>query len=148
MKRKDRILSIEKIITEREIETQEELSECLSQIGVNVSQSTLSRDINDLNLIKVSGVSKKFKYVKANTTGSNFSQQIVNLFKQVTISMACANNLLVIKTLAGNANSAGMAFDEMCFPQVLGTVAGDDTLLVVAKTNFDAEIILKTLRTL
>ena len=62
--------------------------------------------------------------------------------------MACANNLLVIKTLAGNASSAGMAFDEMRFPQVLGTVAGDDTLLVVAKTNSDAEIILKSLRTL
>ncbi len=148
MKKKDRLSAIEKLIAEKEIETQEELSSCLDQIGINVSQSTLSRDINDLNLIKVSGVSKKFKYVKASTTGGNFPMQIVNLFKQVTVSMACANNLLVIKTLAGNANSAGMAFDEMRFPQVLGTVAGDDTLLVVAKTNFDAEIILKTLRTL
>lgn len=148
MKKKDRLSAIEKIIAEKEIETQEELSNSLGERGITVSQSTLSRDINDLNLIKVSGISKKFKYVKASTTGGNFTEKTVNLFKQVTVSMACANNLLVIKTLAGNANSAGVAFDEMCFPQVLGTVAGDDTLLVVAKTNFDAEIILKTLRTL
>lgn len=148
MNKKERISVIENIILENEIETQEELSECLLKRGVCVSQSTLSRDINELNLIKVGGVSKKSKYAKASSAGVNLSPQIVNLFKQVTLSMACANNLLVIKTLAGNASSAGMAFDEMRFPQVLGTVAGDDTLLVVAKTNSDAEIILKSLRTL
>ena len=62
--------------------------------------------------------------------------------------MACANNLIVIKTLAGNASAAGMALDEMHFSKILGTVAGDDTLLVVTKTNADAEIILKSLRSI
>ena len=60
--------------------------------------------------------------------------------------MVCANNLIVIKTLAGNAGTAGMAVDEMHFSEVLGTVAGDDTLLIITKTNTDAEIIIKTLR--
>ncbi len=148
MIKKDRLTAIEKLISEYEIDTQEELTSRLISMGYNVSQSTVSRDINKLNLIKMSGVTKKSKYVKANTASGELSPQFVSLFKQVTISVACANNLIVIKTLAGNASSAGMAFDEMRFPQVLGTVAGDDTLLVVAKTNTDAEIILKRLRTL
>ena len=70
------------------------------------------------------------------------------MFKHITVSIECANNLIVIRTLSGNASAAGMAIDEMRFPQVLGTVAGDDTVLVIAKTNADAEIVLKSLRTL
>lgn len=147
MSKKERLLAINNLINEFEIETQEELTEKLNELGFNVSQATVSRDINELNLIKVDGVNKKFKY-KTVDTNIILSPKIVDLFKHVTTSIACANNLIVIKTLAGNASSAGMAFDEMKFPQVLGTVAGDDTLLVIAKTNSDAEIIIKKLRTL
>ena len=147
MSKKERLLAINNLINEFEIDTQEELTEKLNSLGFNVSQATVSRDINELNLIKVEGVNKKFKY-KAVYDNLNLSKKIVDLFKQITLSIACANNLIVIKTLAGNASSAGMAFDEMQFPQVLGTVAGDDTLLVIAKTNSDAEIIMKKLRML
>ncbi len=147
MSKKERLLAINNIINEFEVDTQEELTERLNSLGFNVSQATVSRDINQLNLIKVEGVNKKFKY-KTVDTNLNLSPKIIDLFKQITLSVACANNLIVIKTLAGNASSAGMAFDEMKFPQVLGTVAGDDTLLVIAKTNSDAEIIMKKLRTL
>ena len=73
---------------------------------------------------------------------------MLGLLRQIVSSVDYANNLVVIKTLAGHANSAGIAIDEMNFPEVLGTVAGDDTLLVVTKTNSDAEIIVKTLKTL
>ncbi|MBQ7236129.1 MAG: arginine repressor [Clostridia bacterium] len=148
MNKKYRLIALENIINEREISTQEELTDCLIEKGFDVSQSTVSRDINELNLIKVEGSDKKFKYVKANAKNENITPQIINLFKQVTISMACANNLIVIKTLAGNASAAGMALDEMHFSKILGTVAGDDTLLVVTKTNADAEIILKSLRSI
>ncbi len=148
MSKKQRLLDIEKLILKHEISTQEELTEKLSELGYNVSQATVSRDINDLDLVKVEGVSKKFKYSKSKATASKISPQIINLFKQVTISMTFANNLIVIKTLAGNANAAGMAIDEMRIPEVLGTIAGDDTLLVVAKTNSDAEMIIKSLRVL
>ncbi len=147
MSKSDRLKAIENLIIENEIDTQEELTNRLLGLGFNVSQATVSRDINQLNLIKVEGNVKKFKYAMVNN-GINLSDKFVNIFKQVTLSIACANNLLVIKTLAGNASAAGMALDEMHFPQVLGTVAGDDTLLVVTKTNYDAEIILKSLRTL
>jgi transcriptional regulator of arginine metabolism len=105
-------------------------------------------NINELNLIKTEGVNKRFKYITANSSTNNVSAQMINLFKQITVSMTYANNLIVIKTLGGNASSAGMAVDAMHFPQVLGTVAGDDTLLVVTKNNSDAEVVLKSLRLL
>lgn len=148
MSKEQRLLDIEKLILRYEISTQEELTSKLNELGHVVSQATISRDINDLNLIKVEGLNKKFKYSKQKSGTGKLSPQIVNLFKQVTLSMDYANNLIVIKTLAGNANAAGMAIDEMHIPEVLGTVAGDDTLLVIAKTNADAEMIIKSLRVL
>ncbi len=148
MTKKQRLSIIENLITENEVSTQEELTELLIESGYDVSQSTISRDINELNLIKVEGIQKKFKYAKAETSSEKLTPQIINLFKQVTLSLVCANNLIVIKTLAGNASAAGMAIDEMHLSQVLGTIAGDDTLLVVAKNNTDAEIIIKSLRAL
>ena len=148
MTKKERLSIIENIISENEVSTQEELTDFLVKKGLNVSQSTISRDMAELNLIKIEGINKKFKYAKAQITGDKLTPQIVNLFKQVTVSIASANNIIVIKTLAGNAGTAGMALDEMRFSQVLGTVAGDDTLLVVAKSNADAEIIIKSLRAL
>ena len=146
MTKKDRLNAIEKLISENEIDTQEELTSRLNELGYNVSQATVSRDIKELNIIKIEGLNTKFKYAKP--LSIDLSTNIVSLFKQVTLSVVSANNLIVIKTLPGNANSAGVAFDQMHFSGVLGTVAGDDTLLVVAKTNSDAEIILKSLRTL
>lgn len=147
MTKKDRLNFIVKIIREQEITTQEELTEILNQEGFNVSQATVSRDINQLNLIKVEGINKKFKYFLPEITG-DIPQKIIDLFKNVTISIHLANNLIIVKTLAGNAGSAGMAIDHMNFPFVLGTIAGDDVLLVITKTNSDAEVVLKSLKAL
>ena len=70
------------------------------------------------------------------------------MFKHVTLSISGVNNLIVIKTLTGNAGSAGMALDQMHYPQVIGSIAGDDTLLVITNTQSDAELIIKSLRAL
>ena len=120
----------------------------LQDKGFNVSQATVSRDIKDLNLVKVEGVNKKFKYAKIDIINQNLSPQIISLFKQIVVSIECANNIIVVKTLSGNASAAGMAIDQMHFPQVLGTVAGDDTVLIVTKTSFDSEVVIKGLRSL
>ena len=136
------------LINEFEISTQEELTDKLNEMGFNVSQATVSRDIKELGLIKGQGVARKIKYVKYNFDSQEISEKIINLFKQIVLSVDFANNLIVIKTMSGNGGSAGVAIDQMHFPEVLGTVAGDDTLLIVTKTNADAETIVKTLRTL
>ena len=147
MSKKKRLAYILSIINQQDVSTQDELTELLTNQGFNVSQSTVSRDIKELNLIKLDERGK-YKSVQPNSLNNNLSPQLISLFKQIIVSIECANNLIVIRTLSGNASVAGMAIDEMRFPQVLGTVAGDDTVLVIAKTNADAEIVLKSLRTL
>ena len=131
-----------------DISTQEELTEKLIEKGYNVSQATISRDIKELNLIKASGENKKSKYAFVEDFSTKLSPQLVNLFKQITISIESANNLIVLKTISGNASAAGMAIDEIKFPQIIGTVAGDDTLLIITKTSADAEIVVKGLEQL
>ena len=146
MTKKERLNAICDLISEYEISTQEELTEKLVEKGFNVSQATVSRDINELDLIKTEGLSKKSVYRKAEKIKSDVPQRIKDLFRQITVSIVSANNLIVVKTLNGNGSSAGMAIDQMRIPQILGTIAGDDTLLIVAKNNSDAEIIVKILR--
>lgn len=148
MSKKLRHDAIIDLITKNDVATQEELTAELVNMGFDVSQATVSRDIKELNLIKVEGVNKKFKYVKVEVGKSDLSPQIINLFKQITTSIEFANNLIVVKTLSGNASAAGMAIDQMHFSQVLGTVAGDDTVLIVTKSTADAEIVIKGLRSL
>ena len=148
MTKKQRLTSILNIITEQEISTQEELTEALNNLGYNVSQATVSRDINQLNLIKIEGVNKKTRYHKPVMDKSNMSEKIINLFKEVTLSINSANNLVIIKTLSGNGASVGMTIDGMNFPEILGTVAGDDTLLIITKTNKDADSVVESLRSL
>lgn len=148
MSKKLRHDAIIDLITRNDVATQEELTAELVNMGFDVSQATVSRDIKELNLIKVEGVNKKFKYVKVEVGTSDLSPQIINLFKQITTSIEFANNLIVVKTLSGNASAAGMAIDQMHFSQILGTIAGDDTVLIVTKSTADAEIVIKGLRSL
>ena len=147
MTKKERLKIIVDLIEEKEVGTQEELTELLNKKGYNVSQATISRDIKELNLVKSEGKNVKSRYVKF-SAGDNVSPKIVELFKHVTTSISCVNNLIVIKTLSGNAGTAGMAIDGMHYPQVVGSIAGDDTLLVIAKNESDAQLIVKSLRML
>ncbi len=148
MTKKERLNAICDLIRDNEISTQEELTAKLNEIGFNVSQATVSRDINELDLIKVEGMDKKSVYRKAGKINADIPQRIKDLFKQITVSIVAANNLIVVKTLNGNGSSAGMAIDQMHIPQILGTIAGDDTLLIVTKNNSDADVIVKTLRSI
>ena len=91
-------------------------------------------------------LTKKSIYVLPKIESATVSPKIVELFRQVTTSIEVANNLIVIKTLSGNAGTAGMAIDHMGISNILGTIAGDDTLLIVTKTEKDAKIIEKGLK--
>ena len=146
MNKNDRKSVILELINKFEIGTQEELTDKLNELGFNVSQATVSRDINQLNLIKVDGTQKKSKYAQTPTIDRDISPKIIELFRHVTQFIDIANNLVIVKTLAGNANSAGMAIDQMHLPQIVGSVAGDDTMLIITKTVADAEIVVKSLR--
>ncbi len=146
MQKKQRHQIILDIISTNEIDTQEALTKKITEMGYNVSQATISRDIEELNLIKTTGNKLKFKYVKPNAKIDDVPKNIIELFKHVTVSIIEANNLIIIKTLSGNAGSAGMAIDHMHLKEILGTIAGDDTLLIITKNDVDAQIVLKILR--
>lgn len=146
MTKKERQRFILELVREEEIDTQEELTEKLNARGVKVTQATVSRDINDLNLVKVGGKSKKFKYAQIALHSAALSEKNINHFKEIVESMTCANNLILVKTISGNANAAGMIVDKIHIPQVLGSIAGDDTLLIVTKSNHDAEVMIKRLK--
>ena len=145
-KKVNRLDAIRSLIKEKEVSTQEELTALLIERGFDVSQATVSRDINKLNLIKTEGASKKSIYREPVKINEEIPEKIKVLFKQITVSIIAANNLIVVKTLNGNGSSAGMAVDQMKLPQILGTVAGDDTLLIVTQNAADAEMIVKILK--
>lgn len=146
MTKKERQNYIVSIITEREVSTQEELNQILIDSNVDVSQATLSRDINELNLTKIRGLNVKYKYALPSIKRNDISPKIIDLFKHTLVSIEVVNNLIVLKTLNGNGGSAGMAVDEMKIPEILGTIAGDDTLLIITKTEADAQSVAKSLR--
>ena len=121
------------IISEKEIETQEELCAELNARNYVVTQATISRDIRDLHLFKVAGVEKKYRYSYINEDESDVSPKMKSLFRDCVIGINYAQNLVVIKTLTGNGANAGTVVDKLNYQEVIGSVAGDDTLLVVCK---------------
>lgn len=131
MDREQRHKIITKIITEQEISTQNELVKVLQNMGLDITQATVSRDINELGLIKVAGKVKKFRYV-IKTVDQKISK-LSTLFKESVISMDTAMNILVIKTYEGSANAACLLLDKLHLPNIVGTLAGEDTILVIVK---------------
>lgn len=134
-----------KIISEKEVFGQKELLEELNNLGVSVTQATISRDINELKLVRTNGLTKKYRYQKAYVS-TQVSPAHISLLKGIIDSVIFANNLIVIKTHAGSANTAGKIIDEFSFNNVLGTIAGDDTLLMVLQTKTDAEVITQKIK--
>lgn len=132
MARRDRQNAIERIISEKEIETQNELVEALLAAGFPVTQATVSRDINEMGLVKIAGKHKKFRYALHNSDQK--INKLSTIFKESVISIETALNLLVIKTYEGSANAACLLLDKLNLPNILGTIAGEDTILVIAKS--------------
>ncbi|MBR7160056.1 MAG: arginine repressor [Clostridia bacterium] len=130
MKRAQRQSKILDLITKYDVETQEELAALLRDIGENVTQATVSRDIKELGLIKVAS-GNKYRYSYAEKHEPKLSVKMVNLFKESVVTIASSQNLIVIKTLAGTASAAASLIDKLGMIEILGTVAGDDTILVV-----------------
>lgn len=148
MARTGRQLKLIEIINKNEIETQEALAEALRNEGYLVTQATVSRDINDLGLIKVMTPNKTYKYAQPASTEQKSSGKMLNLFRECVISIDYAGHLIVIKTVSGGANSAATLVDKLNFPEVMGCVAGDDTILVVIKDQQKIVPIVEKLKSL
>lgn len=148
MARTGRQLKLIEIINKNEIETQEALAEALRNEGYLVTQATVSRDIKDLGLIKVMTPNKTYKYAQPASTEQKSSGKMLNLFRECVISIDYVGHLIVIKTVSGGANSAATLVDKLNFPEVMGCVAGDDTILVVIKDQQKIVPIVEKLKSL
>ena len=131
------------IIKEKEIETQEELCAELNALNYVVTQATISRDIRDLRLLKVDGVEKKYRYAYINENDSEISAKMKGLFRECVLSVVAAQNIVVVKTLSGNGANAGIVSDKVKYDGIVGSVAGDDTVLVVCVDNQAAELVVE-----
>jgi len=142
--RTERQNAIAKIIAELEINTQNELVTELNKRGYNVTQATVSRDINDMGLVKIAGKTKKFRYALHNSDQK--LNKLSTLFKESVISMDTAMNLIVIKTYDGSASAACLLLDKLNLPNIVGTLAGADTIVVIVKTIEDVAPIFGVLK--
>lgn len=125
---------IREIIEQNAIETQEDLAEALLQREIKVTQATVSRDIKELMLIKVPAGEGRYRYAFPIESNTTFLQpRMERIFQDSVVGMDHSENIVVIKTLPGTAQAVAAAIDNTKWPNIIGTVAGDDNILVVVK---------------
>ena len=139
-------MAILDIIEKQEIETQEELASALNARGIRVTQATVSRDIKELRLLKVLTPSGKYKYATGDQADNNLTDRFIRVLAESLLSVSSASNLIVVKTLSGSANVAAEALDSMHWPEVLGTLAGDNTVLLIIRSNEETITVTSRIR--
>lgn len=131
MTRANRQLKILDIISKHDIDTQEELVEHLKKEGFNITQATISRDIKDMGIIKtLAADGRHYKYAVQRTKESSVSDKFLNMFKSTVLSIRSSHNLVVLKTEVGSAGPAAELIDKLNYEEVLGVIAGDNTIFV------------------
>ena len=143
VKRQSKILEL---IRENDIETQEMLADLLNKAGFNVTQATVSRDIRELKLTKATMQSGKQKYVATAKESSFVTERLNRVFRDGIVSIDYAQNIVVIKTLVGMAMAVAAALDSMENSEIMGTIAGDDTIFCVVKNESRAVKLTENLK--
>ena len=143
----DRHAKIVELIGKYEIETQEELAEYLTKAGYQVTQATVSRDIRELKLSKVQAESGKQRYVVFQSQ-EGLSDMYIRILRDGFLSMDMAQNILVIKTVSGMAMAVAAALDAIHFHEIVGCIAGDDTIMCAVRSVDDTILVMDKLRKL
>ena len=143
LKRHTKILEL---IHEYEIETQEELAQRLEEAGFKVTQATVSRDIRELCLTKVANKKGRSVYAVLQGQNPNLSEKYSRVLRDAFVSMDTAQNILVSKTVPGMAMGVAAALDELKFSEIIGSIAGDDTVISVIKTADQSLLVMEKLR--
>lgn len=128
-----RHMKIREIISTRDIDTQEELAEALREAGFHVTQATISRDIKELQLVKIQTAQGKYKYALPIDHRIYSTQKLKRALEDCFLSIESASHFVVMKTLPGNAHAIGALIDHLEWPEVMGTICGDDTILIICR---------------
>lgn len=144
----DRHAKIIELIRKHSIETQEELADRLNEEGYNVTQATVSRDIRELKLTKVADGTGKQKYVILDGKDNSMSDKFIRILKEAYISVDMAQNILVVKTVSGMAMAVAAAIDSMQWHEIVGCIAGDDTIMCAVRTVDDTKNLMDKIRKL
>lgn len=142
----NRHAKIVELIHKYDIETQEELADYLNEAGFQVTQATVSRDIRDLKLTKVPTEGGRQKYTILKTPETAMSEKYMRVLKDGYVSMDMAQNILVIKTVSGMAMAVAAAIDAMNWNEVVGCIAGDDTIMCAIRTTDDTVNVMDKIR--
>ena len=146
--KKNRHDKIIEIIARNVVETQEQLAALLKDAGYDVTQATVSRDIRQMKLTKQVTEDGKSKYVYSTADSDVMQDKYVSVLKAGYVSMDLAQNILVMKTVSGMAMALAAALDALNFPQIVGCIAGDDTIMIAIKTNEEAVEIMEEIQSL
>lgn len=146
--KKNRHSEIIELIEQYEIETQEELADRLREAGYQVTQATVSRDIRALHLSKIPCGNGKQKYVLLRQEDTNLSDKYIRVLSDGFVSMDMAQNILVIKTVAGMAMAVAAALDAIKFKEIVGSIAGDDTIMIAVRTTEETKILMQKIEQL
>lgn len=131
-----RLQLLKKVISEQEVSDQIQLLKELRNSGIETTQATISRDLQELNVVKIRIKPGRYKYeILEKASESDLSEQLRVVFDNFVHELKATNNLIVIKTAPGNANSVAVIIDRLGLPEILGTIAGDDTILVIVDTD-------------
>ncbi|WP_085991947.1 transcriptional regulator AhrC/ArgR [Oceanobacillus senegalensis] len=139
MSKIQRHLKIRELITEDEIETQDDLVDRLKSLGYNVTQATVSRDIKELQLVKVPASDGRYKYSLPADNRYNPLEKLKRLIVDVFVKIDSASHFVVLHTLPGNANAIGVLIDNLDWDEIMGTICGDDTCLIICRTVEESE---------
>ena len=140
-----RQIAILEIIRGQDIETQEDLADALRNRDFKVTQATVSRDIKELRLLKVLSTTGAYKYATANKAEMGLSERLIRMFSESVLGISHAYNQIIINTLPGSANMAAEAIDNFHWPEIMGTLAGDNTILLLAHSEEVVPAILERL---
>jgi len=136
------------LIKKHDIETQEELSDYLQKEGYQVTQATVSRDIRELKLTKVAMSNGRQKYAALTEANEDLSEKYTRVFRDAFVSMDMAQNILVMRTVSGMAMAVAAALDAIHFGEVVGCIAGDDTIMIAVRSVEDTRILMGKIREL
>ncbi|MDD3334209.1 MAG: arginine repressor [Eubacteriales bacterium] len=140
-----RQITILEIINSKSVETQEDLADELRRHGYQATQATVSRDIKELRLVKVLGSNGAYRYATADKNDNGLNERLIRMFSDTVLSMTSAYNQIILRTISASANIAAETIDSLQWPEILGTIAGDNTILMIVRSIEEVKPVMERL---